>query len=289
MNREIDILQELATLDPLDDRAFAILASDDEQFKLMAEAFSGKALDDGKLININGEFVLSANGRLIRLDSLRDATSEFFNLEGQIQTSKFPFKRHIFYSAFIYINGIQKGDEWDKLKPVTSIVIYKNKGDADLIETASLSGTLVKTNDDVNQLTLIAVNTAKWKDAKSEETKAYLATLHHGILTKDNEADFQGVDVNSQAFSDFQRAVKMACAKTKQQEYIEKGDKFMATKYVSYLSDEERVAAMSKGKLEGLNLAWEIINMLKLNIPISEIADKYRVSTTDVERFKTAL
>jgi len=80
-----------------------------------------------------------------------------------------------------------------------------------------------------------------------------------------------------------------ACAKTKQQEYIEQGDEFMATKYVSYLSDEERVAAMSKGKLEGLNLAWEIINMLKLNIPISEIADKYRVSTTDVERFKTAL
>ena len=293
MNYEIDILQELATLDPLDDRAFAILASDDEQFRLMAEAFSGKALDDDKLININGELALTVKGRLIRLDSLRDTTSGFFNLEGQVQASKFPFKRHVFYSAFIYVNGIQKGGAWDDLKPVISIVIYKNKGDAHLMETASLTGTLAKTEDEINQLTLIAVNTAKWKDAKSEDARAYLATLHHGILTKHNEADFQDVDVNSQAFIDFQHAVIMACAQTKQQEYEEKGDEFMATKYVSFLSDEERIAAILKGKregkLEGLSLAWEIINLLKSNTPVSEIADRYMVSTSDVEKFKTAL
>ena len=171
---EIDILKELATLDPLDDRAFKILASDDEQFKTLAESFSGEVLGDEKIIHMNGEIVLTANGRLIRVDSLRDTTAAFINMDGQIKAEEFPFKRHVFYTALIYANGIQKGDSWEKLKPVISIVIYKDKSEAALIEKASLIGTLVKTDDDGKQLTLISVNTAKWKTAPTEELRAYL-------------------------------------------------------------------------------------------------------------------
>jgi len=93
---EIDILKELATLDPLDDE---------------------------KIIHMNGEIVLTANGKLIRVDSLRETTAAFINMDGQIKASEFPFKRHVFYTAVIYANGIQKGDSWEKLKPVISIVV----------------------------------------------------------------------------------------------------------------------------------------------------------------------
>ena len=215
---EIDILKELSTLDPLDDRAFKILVSDDEQFKLLAESFSGEALDDEKIIHMNGEIVLTANGRLIRVDTLRDTSVAVINMDGQIKADEFPFKRHVFYTSLIYANGIQKGDTWDKLKPVISIVVYKDKGEAALIQKASLSGTLIETDDDGKQLTLISVNTAKWKTAPTEELRAYLCTLHHGIMTEDNKADFADVK-NSEAFARVQKAVKVACAHTKKQEY----------------------------------------------------------------------
>ena len=131
-----DILRELATLDPLDDRALKILLSDDEQFTLLAEALSGKSLDEDKIININGELVLSVKGRLIRLDALRDTSAGYINIEGQIEASDFPFKRHVFHGAFIYVSGLQKSETWQSLKPVTSIVIYKDKGQAGFIEKA---------------------------------------------------------------------------------------------------------------------------------------------------------
>jgi hypothetical protein len=109
---EVDILKELATLDPLDDRAFRIFMSDDEQFALLAESLSGEALDGDKIIHMHGEIVLTANGRLVRTDVLRSTMTAFFNIEGQIETVGFPLKRHIFYSAVIYASGKQKSDSW---------------------------------------------------------------------------------------------------------------------------------------------------------------------------------
>jgi len=145
-----------------------------------------------------------------------------------------------------------------------------------------LSGELVKSDDDRNQLLLIAVNSKKWKDAVSEETKAYLSTLHHGILTEDNSANFIGVKTETKAFKNFQRAVRIACAQTKQQEYKEKGDDFMATKYASFITDEEKSAAQK----EGMALARTIIRLLKENVPVDEIANKYQLSAWEVEEFR---
>ena len=279
----INILKELATLDPLEDRAFKILLSDDTQFALLAEAFTGKNLYDERLININGEIALTVNGRLVRLDTLRDTGEGYINVESQIVAADFPFKRHVFHSAIVYINGIQKGDSWQSLKPVTSIVVYKDKGDAKLIETGCLAGDIVKTNDDSQQLCLIAVNTKKWRDAESDALKVYLSTLYHGILTEDNKSDFADIDIEDPVFIKFQVAVKLACARTKQQEYKEKGDEFMATQYATFLTEEERLYERE----QTLELARKIVQMLDENVPIPEIAKACRVTTRVVESFIT--
>ena len=309
----IDILKDLATLDPLDDRALKILLSDDEQFVKLAEAFMEQKLDEDSIVDINGELTLSVKGRLIRLDALRDTNLGFINMEGQIESSSFPFKRHLFYGAFIYATGIQKSDSFHDLKPVVSIVVYKEKGEAELIDKAYLAGGLVKTEDDSKQLTLIAINTKKWREAPTEELRTYLSTFHHGIITEENKSDFNGVDINSTTFKSFQRAVRMACAQTKQQEYKEKGDDYMAKVYTSFLTDEERIAAEEKGelrgrlegkiegklegkmegkiegKIEGKALAIEIFRLLKAGIPVPEIARKCNVTPSEVEEFRIVL
>ena len=290
---EIDILRELATLDPLDDRAFRIYISDDEEFSFLAESISGEALDREKIISLNGEIVLTANGRLIRTDSLRGTTTAFFNVESQIETDGFPLKRHIFYTAVIYASGIQKGDSWEKLKPVISIVIYKDKGEAALFEKGTFAGEIFKTDDERKQFTLIAVNTAKWKNAPTEELRAYLSTLHHGIMTEDNKSDFATVDTNNEAFIRIQKTVRMACAHTKKKEYDEKGDDTMSAVYATYLSKEEREAAVNEGEARGrkqtFDIVSEIIGLLKSNVSVPEIATKYKVTTQEVEKLRGAL
>ncbi|MCL1882634.1 MAG: PD-(D/E)XK nuclease family transposase [Defluviitaleaceae bacterium] len=280
---EVDILKELATLDPLDDRAFRILASDDEQFKILAESFSGETLDGEKIIHMNGEIVLTAYGKLIRVDSLRDVDSAFINLDGQVKTSAFPFKRHVFYTAAIYANGIQMGDSWGNLKPVISIVIYKDKGETALFQKATLAGTLIESEDDGKQLTLISVNTTKWKDAPTEELRAYLSTLHNGIMTEDNKDVFMGIDVTSEAFSKMQKAVIIACAHTKKQEY--KGDDSMSAILDQYISKEAKEAAEERA----FDLAQKIIRMLKENIAVADIARECNVSTQRVESLRMAV
>jgi len=200
--------------------------------------------------------------------------------------SAFPIKRHIFYTAAIYASGIQKGDEWDNLKPVFSIVLYKNKGDAKLFERAALTGDLIKTSDDSKQLSMIAINTAKWKDAESKDLRAYLATFHHGIMTEENKSDFAGVDVESTVFTGIQRAVRMACAHTKKQDYEEKGDDSMAALYATYLTDEERIAAEVRGEAKGRSATREIYRLIMKNVPMSEIADRYQLSTEEVKELE---
>jgi len=289
MNGDSILLSELATLDPLEDHPLKIMLSDDDQFKKLAEAFSGETFTPGKYFQMNGEIVLTTGGKLIRVDSLREASEAFINIEGQELASGFPLKRHIFYAAAIYANGIKEGGKWSDLKPVFVIVIYKNKSGTKLFEKATLVGDLIKTDDDSKQFTLIAINTAKWKDAETEELRAYLATFHHGIMTEDNKDNFADVDTAGTAFTNIQRAVRMACAHTKKQEYEEKGDDSMAALYATYLSTEEREAARNEGRRTTFDIVPEIMKLLRENVPASEIAKKCKVTTQEVEKLRVAL
>jgi len=54
-----------------------------------------------------------------------------------------------------------------------------------------------------------------WKNAPTDELRAYLSTLHHGIITEENKADFTNVDITNPAFIRIQRSVRMACAHTR--------------------------------------------------------------------------
>jgi len=284
-----ELLQELATLNPLDDRAVKILLSDKEQFKALSDTLLEQNLDEDKIISINGEIVYSVKGRLVYLDSLHDTDLGYVNMEGQMEAAHFPIKRHIFYGAFVYVNGIQKSDSWDKLKPSICIVIYKDKGDAAAIETAALAGTLIKSDDAKKQLQFMAVNTKKWRDVESEELRIYLSTLHNGIMTEENKDSFIGANTNTRIFDKFQRAIKLACARTKQQEYKEKGDDSMATQYATFLSEEERIAALEEGAKSGFSLALEVMKLIKDGVPTSEIAKQCRLTIREVEDFKVAM
>ena len=110
------VLKELAAISPLEDSAFKILLKDDEQFATLAESASGIRLDAGGITSINGEIVLHADGKLIRMDSLRETDAGYFNLESQVQEQGFPFKRHLLYWAFAYANGIKPGDPFTALR-----------------------------------------------------------------------------------------------------------------------------------------------------------------------------
>ena len=72
---------------------------------------------------------------------------------------------------------------------------------------------------------------------------------------------------------------------TKQQEYKEKGDDYMATKLVSFLSEEDRIAAEARG----MDIMLKIASMLKKGIPASEIADECKVSPNRVEQLRLVL
>ena len=131
----------------------------------------------------------------------------------------------------------------------------------------------------------MAVNSKKWRDVESEELRIYLSILHNGIMTDENKDSFAGVNTSAVAFMKFQRSVRIACALTKQQEYKEKGDDFMAIQYATFLSEEERVAEKAKG----MTIARDIYRLLMQNVPMSEIANRYQLSVEEVEEFRDDL
>ena len=176
----IDVLQLLATLNPLEDRPLKLLLSDAEQFRLLAEEITEEPLGDDEIVDINGEIVFTKNGKAIHADTLRLTGKGFFNIDGQMRAVDFPYNRHMFYGSAIYVNGLPAGGDWVGLKPVTSIVLYKDKGETPLLAKATMAGSLIQSDAEAKQLTLVAVNTKKWREARTPALQSLLSTLHHG-------------------------------------------------------------------------------------------------------------
>ena len=62
----------------------------------------------------------------------------------------------------------------------------------------------------------------------------------------------------------------------------------MTTKHVRFISDKDRKAAENKGRaigqVEGLCTAAEIIRLLKDGVPMTEVAQRLKVSPAVVEK-----
>jgi len=176
-----DILADIATRDIIRDGAFKIFLKNPELFGNVVEDITGDQLPDECEVLINGEIQLTVNGKAIQPDTLTVVETGTYNIEVQTKSSGFPFHRHLFYWATIYANSLKSGEDYKDLKPVVSIVIFKDKGGVNLREDAYLSGTLTAKAKAKNHLQLIAINAAKWKEAKNERLKYFLALVHNGI------------------------------------------------------------------------------------------------------------
>lgn len=284
LNNPVDILKDLATLEPLNDKALKILLSDDEHFRELAEACLDKKIAEGDLLDINGELLFSVKGKLVRLDSVRRTIDGLINIEGQTDQYKFPFKRHLYYWAAMYVSELPEGAEYKDLKSAISIVVYKDKGDTELIEKAYLRGELVKTEDDSSQLNLVAINTKKWRSAPTEKMRTYMSILHNGIMLEETKNKYADIDTETETFKKFYQAVTMACARIRYEEHKSRGDEHMSVAYKSFISEEERALARQEGMQKGMQKGKIELYYTELGYTTKQIADRLKIPADHVTK-----
>ena len=285
-------------VNPLSDIAFKKLIESDIWYKHIVESIVRFPIPDGHMLSIQGEFALTVNGKLIRMDNLRKTPIGNINLDAQREYADFPFKRHLYYWSVAYILGLKAGEDYNVLKPAISIVIYADKGKADLIETASLQGSLISSADDMNQLSLIAVNCSKWHESADPDLRAMLSILHIGLHNDSNAQLFNGVDVNSDFFKAFNEAVFYATLPIKYQKAKERRDTAMTQVYEGLLTDEQKkkyyemgvaegvakgiAEGVAKGEAKGVKKAFNIVKLINQNKPIDEIVKELGVAKEEV-------
>lgn len=271
------IEEKLATTNPLLDKPFKILLSWDKIFLEITEEILGRKVTQ-ELVSYNGEFVSTVKGKEIKMDSLRKSAKEWIDVEGQQKTSDFPFERHLYYWAYIYSQGINESMDFLDLLPVTVIVIYKNKGKTPLMETARLTGPLFSRRKEADPLLLVAVNAAKWQDAKSEKLKSYLSLFHNGLKDTEEPELFDGLDLNSDNFTRIRSYFRKSCGLSLLEKYEQEGDEEMKNLTSQFLTAEERAEERKEGMLEGeIKVLYKRVGMTpreiatELELPIEEI------------------
>ena len=223
---------------PLEDKAFKMFMNSEEWFKAVAGWILDDPLPDGELKKIDGELFLFVNTKYIRMDNFRESEAGVVNMEGQRNKYEFIFKRHLYYWALAYISPFQAGQKYEELKPAISIVIYEDNGDAAVIEKAYIAGPLAKSSGVEAQLTMIAVNAAKWQEAPSKELKEYLAILHNGVYNKETSNKFTGIDTNSPSFKKLNDSIRIASAQVLYTDAEERGDSVMVNFMNDFLTEE---------------------------------------------------
>ena len=273
------IIKELSTINPLEDKAFQILLSDYKIFSLIIKAITGEEISEKHIYHFNQTIIINVDNKEVRLDSIRRFIEGIYNIEGQNDARYFPFKRHLFYWSIICSNTLKSGQNYNELPKITSIVIYKDKGNKPLKQYAKLSGDIFDEESEKNLLNLISINSKMWREAESPLLKEILSIIHNGVYTKETSNLFDGINTNSETFKAFNRTVRISCARLKFEEYKEEGVKPMVQLYGSFLSEEELNEAKLKGKIEGkIELLFN-----ELGYTVMQIANKLGIDEKHVK------
>ena len=270
------IERELATIDPLEDKAWKILFSDEDVAEELLKVIFNKTLRRDEKFVINGEIVLSVQGKKIITDSLFSTNLGTVNVEGQGIARDFTFKRHLYYWAALYSSQLGKGVDYEELVPVTSIVLYKDNGEAEVEEITTLKRFPTKLEwqyDD--QLKLIAINTAKWENSSDDKMKYLLKLLHEGLASE---------DIDNPDYMRYKNLMRRACAVTMKTNCEE--DSEMKNLLNGYISDEEKAKSEEKGRQEGREegkIEGKIEVLLSMNYDNIEIADTLNLPVKEVD------
>ena len=286
---------EIGKIQPLSDEHFKEIFEDESRFAEITELILGRKLGE-EIINLNGEFRLMVKGRAIQMDYLYGTTKEIINIEAQNVTETFPFKRHLFYWAVAYAHTLKKGDEFTQLKPCTSIVIYKDKGECALRQTAKLEGSLIATKDDGEQLTLISINAAKWRSEKNEKLRCYLALLANGVQTPENAGEFEGVNTKSKYFKELNKYFTATSLVIRDNELENQGGNEMVRDILAkYWTEEQQMQAIAKGEKKGVKKGDRnrqiktAKNLLKMGLSIEQVAQGSEMSEKEIIEIKKRL
>ena len=245
------------TNDPMNDSAFKIALDYYNIFFIELVQFTtGKEISNTVESAVGSESTLTVKGKTIRLDSLKNTDEGYFNVEGQIQGSKFTIKRQISYVTIIFASQLQEGDDYDVVTPVTVIVFYKDRGKSKpLIQKANLAGDLLD-EEDTQYLNLISVNTAKWRAADNEKFKHYLALLHLGV---DEEVlSENGIDITDTGFQELRQKLVQCCIEHAMNKAKKEGDVEMKKMLTTLLREEGIEIGTEKGIEIGTEKGIEI-------------------------------
>lgn len=278
---------------PLEDRAFQIILKDYEIFKFVIESITGRSIQEKVIYQINQTLNFTVNGKEIRLDGAFDTDEILYNIEGQNKTSEFKFKRHLYYWSIIFASLLQKSDPYSKLKPVVSIVVYKDKGNKnDIIQEGSLTGNIFDTVEDKTLLSLISVNTSQWRKAENEGLKIFTSLIYNDGYTEATKDLFEGVDVHSKMFKTLNNSIIKTCGGIKQKEAEKRGDIKMAELYKNAVWDTAWdtawKTAWNTAEKEGA-IKGKIEAFLEMGLSIEDISKKINVPLIQVKTIISAL
>ena len=283
------IRKELATMNPLHDRAFRILLTDYEILASLVEILTGDKVSRDKIYHFNPNIVIKVKNKEVELDNIAGFDNTLYNIEGQNKASEFTYKRHLFYWATIFSHTLQKSDDYDDVKSVVSIVVYQDKGNKDLFQHGYVAGDIFTRVGDKDLLSLISINAKQWRVAKNEKLRAFLSLVYNGIYSEQNKHMFDDVDIKSEFFKQLCSAMIISCSQVKYEEVYRKGDEKMATLYKSFITEEERLKAEAKGREEGIIRGGVKILYNKFNYTPEQISSTLNISIEEVEQIIKSL
>jgi len=272
------INKQLATVNPLEDNAFKIFLADPKMFAELVNNALNEPMPTDCIVQINGNITFTVKGKEISMDSLWNTEIGIVNIEGQNNPRKFPFKRHLYYWSMIYANSLTKGEDYEDLKPVISIVVYKRKGKSAVMQQANLSGSLIISKDDGKQLNLISLNASKWKKAGNEWLKCFLALVYNGVDLEINKSKFVNIDTDSMEFKEIHRNMRIACGESCMARFEKEDDSVMSTMMRSYLTEEQQQQARNQGIEQG-----QVLLYYKLGYSIEDIAKEMSISAEKIK------